>query len=315
MDNKIIAMKNILVSLLFINTTLTCLGQCFVGGFGSLGELSKTTGNYSLDNWFNIQKTAIENVFDVTADLYIYNDHDGANAYATSSSYADGKIAFGVNMLTEYLWRMDKGKAGVAAVLAHEYAHVLQLAYDSDLNWKYRELHADYLAGYYLKTKRYVNYSELNNFAKVFYDLGDDAFWSDNHHGTSVERLKAFKAGYNCDCYDADDAYDEGEDYILGRGRNNNDDDDEDQYKYITVSCTHPLHSGGHISRCSHPAHPNGDLYRCQHSCTNYYGYLVPCHPNGHIASCSHPAHPNGDISQCYHKMHPNGDMKKVRKY
>lgn len=309
--------KSFTILMLLLSIHTIGFSQCFVGGFGSLGELSKTTGNYNLDNWFNIQKNAIESVFNVEADLYIYNDYSSPNAYASNSSRADGKIAFGINMLTQYLWRMDKGKAAVAAVLAHEYGHVLQLAYNSKLNWKYRELHADFLAGYYLRTKAYVTYQDLNNFAKVFFDLGDDNFWSEGHHGTNTERLNAFKAGYNCNCSNAREAYETGENYVQGKKstRNNTDYNNTPQYDYITVACTHLMHPGGDISPCRHPAHPNGDLYRCQHSCRNAYGYIVPCHPNGDVGPCNHPAHPNGDISQCHHKLHPNGDVKKVRKY
>jgi hypothetical protein len=310
--------KTIFITLLFVKIQLLGFSQCFISGFGSLGNLSKTTGNYQLDHWFNIQKTSIERVFGVTADLYIYNDYEAANAYATTSNRADGEIAFGINMLTEYMWRMDKGKAGVAAVLAHEYGHVLQIEYESDLDWKYRELHADYLAGYYLRTKSYVSYYELNNFAKVFYDLGDEAFWSEDHHGTSLERLRAFKAGYNCSCSDIEDAYDKGETYVLGNSTTFSNSDNnygEPEYEYITTPCVHPLHPQGDVSPCTHPLHPGGDIYPCQHTCRNYYGYIVKCHPSGDIGPCSHRAHPNGDITLCYHKKHPNGDIKEVRKY
>jgi len=189
--------------------------QCFVSGLGSLGRLSKTTGNSYVDNWFNSQKSELEKVFDVEADLYIYDDGNSPNAYATKSNWVNGQIAFGKNLLVQYLWRMDKGSAGIAAILAHEYAHVLQQWMGSKLSWKYRELHADFLAGYYLHTRNYITYSNLNIFASTFFELGDDAFWSPSHHGNKYERLEAFKAGFNCNAEDIYDAMDAGEEYLL----------------------------------------------------------------------------------------------------
>lgn len=78
---------------------------------------------------------------------------------------------------------------------------------------------------------------------------------------------------------------------------------------FRTVSCQHPLHPRGDISRCIHITHPMGDRFQCQHSCRNQFGYLIPCHPNGDLYNCSHLVHPNGDISQCSHMRHPEGDI------
>jgi hypothetical protein len=68
------------------------------------------------------------------------------------------------------------------------------------MNWneygKRPELHADYMAGYY--TGKMYNYSEeqVISLFKEFYSMGDDNYWSIQHHGTAIERKCAFEEGY-----------------------------------------------------------------------------------------------------------------------
>lgn len=83
----------------------------------------------------------------------------------------------------------------MVGVLAHEFAHVLQYVRGNNLPTKLKELHADFLAGYYLGRKRLMS-GAVERFARALFEMGDFEFWNPNHHGTPQERVQAMSAGY-----------------------------------------------------------------------------------------------------------------------
>jgi hypothetical protein len=59
------------------------------------------------------------------------------------------------------------------------------------------ELHADYLAGYFLGTrKRATPDLRFYSLGPYVRSLGDTRFGAPSHHGTEEERLAAFEAGF-----------------------------------------------------------------------------------------------------------------------
>jgi hypothetical protein len=96
------------------------------------------------------------------------------------------------------------GGIAVAGVLAHECAHVFQLA-SADLlkrlvkdknNAVLAELHADFLAGYYLARKRNVTPELLTVMQRVFVYQGAYNRSDPNYHGTPGLRGAAMDTGY-----------------------------------------------------------------------------------------------------------------------
>jgi len=177
-------------------------GQCFSAGLSSLGELYESTGDDELDAKLGYYANDMENIFGVKVQLYIYNDAESPNARAISCTPnltlcedADGIVAYGYTMLLSKLWRSDQGEYAVVGVLAHEFAHVLQFAEEIELSGKLQELHADFMAGYYLGIKRFLS-DGIANFANALFELGDYAFWDPDHHGTPQERVQAMLAGF-----------------------------------------------------------------------------------------------------------------------
>jgi predicted metalloprotease len=92
---------------------------------------------------------------------------------------------------------------GVAAAIAHEYAHnvqhdlgVLRLHRRSDMPF---ELMADCMAGMWANWAYYegrLEAGDVNEAATAFYDVGDRRFRSRHHHGTPRQRRAAFLRGY-----------------------------------------------------------------------------------------------------------------------
>lgn len=60
-----------------------------------------------------------------------------------------------------------------------------------------RELHADYMAGYYLGRKGLVTSSGVEEFATSLFEKGDYNFTSPQHHGTPIQRVAAMRGGYD----------------------------------------------------------------------------------------------------------------------
>jgi hypothetical protein len=96
------------------------------------------------------------------------------------------------------------GGIAVAGVLAHECAHVFQLASPDLLksllmgqtNAVLAELHADFLAGYYLAKKRNVSPEKLTIMQNVFVYQGAYDRRDPHYHGTPGLRGAAMDTGY-----------------------------------------------------------------------------------------------------------------------
>lgn len=282
--------------------------QCFVSNFGSLGTLYKTTGNTALDQKFNSSQATLQNLFGVSVNQFVYDDGQSPNAYATRGNdpMYDGLVAFGRTMLASRLWNINKGEYAVAGILAHEYAHVMQIKKGTSYSsGKLRELHADFMAGYFIGKQGFPQ-SGINSFANDLYSIGDYDFWSPQHHGTPEERVDAMLVGFQNRNLSANSAYSAGLTYVKGGGGTLTPKTPQKTSKI--VPCTHLLHPNGDLIPCSHPAHYNGDIVPCQHICPSPYG-AVPCHPNGDLIPCSHAAHYNGDVTPCQHIAHSGGDI------
>ena len=61
---------------------------------------------------------------------------------------------------------------------------------------KFLELHADFVAGYYMGTKFGQNPQDLETLSRKIFELGDNNFTNVGHHGTPQERHIALRAGF-----------------------------------------------------------------------------------------------------------------------
>ncbi|MEQ8995330.1 MAG: hypothetical protein RID53_02360 [Coleofasciculus sp. B1-GNL1-01] len=164
------------------------------------GAVYRSTGNPNLNSLISNEYSQLAIVFTVNPTLLIIDDFQGPNAFAywgvTDPGFY-GTIYLGIRLLYDELFSMDKGVLAVVGIMAHEFAHILQWKYQSQLIGKLRELHADFLAGYYLGVKNYIPYRDLRAFASSLFTKGDYNFWNLDHHGTPQERVAAMNIGYS----------------------------------------------------------------------------------------------------------------------
>ena len=146
-------------------------------------------------------------LFAILPGFAFFNEDAGPNAFASPSQRlkrSDGSVVFGQQMLKKLMASPEHPAAGVAAVCAHEFGHILQYKrgipnqlIGADRRVKRLELHADYLAGYFAGTRKRDNKDfPAAVFANTQFVNGDNMIQHPQHHGTPEERGQAVVEGF-----------------------------------------------------------------------------------------------------------------------
>lgn len=208
---------------------VVCLGQrprsrsanqgCSLGPGGgdiSPSDVSNTTGNPALDTAFVKERLVLNKAFGVNPSLFILNDSNGSNAFAIPESLQpgfQGSVLFGYRLMIEE-FTSSPTNFTIPAIMAHEFGHIYQFTHGGGpRTTKLMELHADYLAGWYMRNRQSGSpwsQQSLRQTLYAFYSKGDYAFNDPSHHGTPDERLKAALAGINDSSPGAAGAYQSG---------------------------------------------------------------------------------------------------------
>lgn len=211
--------------------------QAFNGSAAKLFDRDKhlrTTGDKAMDKALDATIKKLSDLFGQVPAFGFYRESDypgvGAeNAFATTENTAIpgtwGTVAFGTTLFEREMNKFDATGSTIVAVIAHEFAHIwaFRRGVMDDLNAgqptvKRSELHADYLAGFFLGMRKRANSAiKLQAAGDLFHRLGDNNFNSSNHHGTSTERVAAAERGFRTGYVDgktADYAFSEASEYV-----------------------------------------------------------------------------------------------------
>jgi len=168
--------------------------------------LFSSSGNRNLDYALAQMLSRICDVFGVLPGFCFYDDHDGANAFATPAvrmGRTDGTVLFGKRYLVKCLSSRESPEAVVAATCAHEFGHIVQYKYKlaavlkrGQATVKRNELNADFFAGYFAGVckLRQPEYPAAV-FATNRYARGDHSN-DKQHHGTPEERAASVVLGF-----------------------------------------------------------------------------------------------------------------------
>jgi hypothetical protein len=172
-------------------------------------ELLTSSGDTDLDRSMSLELSHISDSFTVLPGFGFYDEGDSrhANAFAINQTIipnTEGTVVFGKHLLSAELTKHSWGGIAVAGIMAHEFAHIYQyqtsfyqLLTQSQQTHKLLELHADYLAGYYLGLKRLRSGEiDIKAFLDSLYLRGDMDFNSPTHHGTPMQRKQVMLDGY-----------------------------------------------------------------------------------------------------------------------
>ena len=165
------------------------------------------SGNQDFDRALGRALVRLSIEFNVSPAFGYVEDKAIGNAIATSQSRflnTQGTVLFELNYLRGFLNEVDDGDVVILGICAHEFGHISQYfggAYEflraSHHTVKLVELHADYLAGYFMALlKRDRPTLKLRSFGRAFFELGTYDREDPGFHGTPDERLQAVEAGY-----------------------------------------------------------------------------------------------------------------------
>ena len=164
--------------------------------------LSRTCGVPWLDQMMPIESQYLNRYFGVSAGFTFFVETEGANAFATPDTlFGDrhGTVFFGVQLLQQELSASPFGTIALAAIMAHEWGHILQFAHGIRVPGKQMELSSDFMAGWWcgMKVLRNTPAVDMRTVARSLYEKGDYAFNSPGHHGTPPERVEQMSRGFN----------------------------------------------------------------------------------------------------------------------
>ena len=179
-----------------------------------------TTGNKDLDLILHTQEADLELFFGLNVNLLFGTElNSQGNAFFSpdcQSFNCSGRIVLGKLMMNSCAKQSDS-YIRLISIMAHEFAHAMQHKYGWSGQSKYLELHADFLAGFYIGKLNSINETEVNSSIRQFYSSGDYKFNDPNHHGTPEERGCAFLQGFKFaqSNNNVNSAYNSGKQYVI----------------------------------------------------------------------------------------------------
>ena len=207
-------MKNLIFSiLLFISFHV--FSQCLQSGYNSNNIINNENKlSIETENTIYNEFKKLSQLFKLTIELKVIDYEDGP-CYIPSI-----KTLIADKYFLNYVSKLSYGNERVKAILAHEFAHALQDKCGLYNLWnggKKIELHADFLAGFYIGQSGLISKNKLTGFAQEFFERGDKSFFVVDPHGTPEERRCAFLEGYKVAVkynFNLTQAYSCGVDYI-----------------------------------------------------------------------------------------------------
>jgi hypothetical protein len=177
----------------------------------------RTTGDRSLDRDLDRALAIVADLFDVNPAFGFYdptqfknvdqNEAKVMNAFATQEDTdipgTKGTVGFGIDLFHGEFFDHDSTGTSLIAIVAHEFGHILQgnRGYLHRIRIGYprkSEINADYLAGYFLGTRKLKRPSmKFERAGDLFARLGRSGEGdSKRSHGNIRERLDAAEAGF-----------------------------------------------------------------------------------------------------------------------
>jgi uncharacterized membrane protein YgcG len=183
-------------------------GCSFYGNIGNRFRFLRSSGNLRIDQATFQEANYLVQVTGMQPSLAFLDDRQSRNAVAFNQDVIDGRsphgaVALGVQLIQDLLSlptaRQGMNPLCIQAVLVHEWAHIAQFNYGvRAAHVKYKELMADFIAGWYLGYKDMFVGGNVDPSPSMICmtTMGDTNFDNPAHHGTPEERLRAFAGGF-----------------------------------------------------------------------------------------------------------------------
>lgn len=183
-------------------------------------SMSSTSGDRKFDNALIAELRRILQVMPVDPGFKFVKANNAAASDETVVQGTRGTVFIGLDFVRK-LVDHDDGGISVAGVLAHECAHIYQYfsPYNKELKGPtnlWFELHADFLAGYYMAKKLGTDTIKLSDFQLTLIRSGTYNEQALQHHGSGAQRNAAMDKGYRLSRsgMSFEEAAREGKDYV-----------------------------------------------------------------------------------------------------
>jgi hypothetical protein len=205
-----------------IHRAATSFGNARVSLFDRAKHI-RTTGDPMLDRALDASIKRLADLFGQVPAFGFYREDDhpnvsAMNAFATPEGTdipgTWGTVGFGTTLFQREMGQYDRGGSTIVAIIAHEFGHIwaMRAGVMDTLNAgqhtvKRSELHADFLAGYFLGTRKRTEPGlSLQSAGDLFNRIGDYNLNDEDHHGTPAERVVAAEEGFKVSYLQGKDA-------------------------------------------------------------------------------------------------------------
>jgi hypothetical protein len=161
---------------------------------------SSTSHNVELDRAFIAELKRIIQIIPVNPGFQFIEERS-PNAAALRKTLVPGTtgtVLIGLKLVNLLMQRQDGG-VSIAGVCAHECGHIYQYfsgIFDELHNTLIAELHADFIAGYYMGKRKDVAPDQVKLFAETLLQFGTYDYGNPRFHGDSGQRTAAMTCGY-----------------------------------------------------------------------------------------------------------------------
>ena len=178
--------------------------RCFLSGATAQQREQawpKITHPVGITHFVETEAAVLTRLFNVFPRLYHFSGPDSYNAFAsdwTEPGIGKGTVYFGSDLMGKTLADQTRSWASVGGILGHEFAHIAQFERGEPADALESELHADYLAGFYLSRRGLQLPGGAERFTYTLFSFGDTDFdfYDPVGHGTGDQRVAAMLAGY-----------------------------------------------------------------------------------------------------------------------
>jgi hypothetical protein len=191
---------------------------CLAGGGNTTAEVNRKqvfvkTGVPTLDYSMLEDIKVLDAAFGTSIPVYFIKDDDEqrGTAFFTPTRFPDlireegfdpdrvrvsGSVFISSGLFIKEFKETNGSLMSIPAILGHEFGHGMQHSNNFPYDGKWQELHADYLAGWFIGHRGRFRPQNAVQAILNFYNKGDYEFNDKGHHGTPQERASAFNAGY-----------------------------------------------------------------------------------------------------------------------
>jgi hypothetical protein len=184
-----------------LSTAMVVANTIFAYAFSGSDPLRNYFSRSSDDDLDNALIAELKRIVQVLGINPGFKYIDDNNAFASESTIVEGTrgtVFLGLPLIRSLMQQSDGGIA-VAGICAHECGHIYQIDHEimrSENSVTIVELHADFIAGYYIGKRSGFTSDQIEAFSAAVYKFGQYSYSDPQFHGSPGQRTAAVEKGH-----------------------------------------------------------------------------------------------------------------------